>query len=296
MRTIAKLFTLVLTLALCASFCTAVAEEDAPKTAYEIEVETGFFPGENWDIPYTYVKPLLPEGKTAPAVIMLHGTGSSRDEAGNGYVIAAESMGRAGIATLRIDFVGCGESAGSYRDYTLTSAMGDANAAIAFVQAKPEINSNAIGMMGWSQGGTVAMLTASRNNAVKSLVTWAGAVDMSFFEADKYEIAKTDGYATVTFDWREPLDFPLAWFEEVRSISILEELGSYQGALLAIAGSGDIVVPPSDTELIITAAGTEEKDHYIIEGGDHTFNLFTGDMTVFDDLNTVTTDWFLSTL
>ena len=58
-----------------------------------------------------------------PGVVMLHGTGSNRDEAGMGYALAAPRMAADGIATLRIDFMGNGDSTASYRDYNYTSAV-----------------------------------------------------------------------------------------------------------------------------------------------------------------------------
>ena len=45
-----------------------------------------------------------------PGVVMLHGTGSNREEAGNGYAMAAPDLAMAGIATIRIDFMGNGDS------------------------------------------------------------------------------------------------------------------------------------------------------------------------------------------
>ena len=64
-----------------------------------------------------------------PGVVMLHGTGSNRQEAGNGYAMAAPVMATQGVATLRIDFMGNGDSKADYKDYNNTSAVIDAKAA-----------------------------------------------------------------------------------------------------------------------------------------------------------------------
>ena len=51
----------------------------------------------------------------APGVVMLHGTGSARDEAGNGYKTAAPILAaQYGVATIRIDFRGNGDSKADY--------------------------------------------------------------------------------------------------------------------------------------------------------------------------------------
>ena len=47
-----------------------------------------------------------------PAVLMLHGFASSKDEVGGMYQRLAAQLGEQGIASLRIDFRGWGESGG----------------------------------------------------------------------------------------------------------------------------------------------------------------------------------------
>ena len=61
----------------------------------------------------------VPDEGAYAAVVMLHGTGSNKDEAGNGYATAAPLMALQGLATLRIDFMGNGDSTASYSDCLL---------------------------------------------------------------------------------------------------------------------------------------------------------------------------------
>lgn len=256
------------------------------------------FPGSgDWDIPATLC---LPEGEGPfPYVVMFHGTGSSRDEAGNGYAMLAPKLAEAGIASIRFDFVGNGESKGDYVNYTLTSGMEDGVKAIEYMKALPQIAGERLGVLGWSQGGTVCMLTAARyegGEGVKSMVTWAGAVDMSFYEAERYEEAKKNGFAVVPFDWRDPLNFSLEWYEEVRNIKIAEELKAYKGAELAIAGSLDTVVPLADLDTIVAACSGSPVEKLLLEGADHTFCVFTGDLTLYEALAKATVDFFAETL
>ncbi len=250
-------------------------------------------PGEKWSIPATVY---LPEGDGPfPLVIMYHGTGSSRDEAGNGYKMLAPKLAEAGIASVRFDFVGNGESAGDYKNYTLTSGMADGETVLAYMLETGKIDPERIGALGWSQGGTVAMLAVSRNPAFKSLVTWAGAVDMSFYMADQYEDAKANGFTEMTFEWRDPLNLSIDWFEEVRSIKLADELKNFKGAALAIAGSLDDVVPLTDMDVIVESAGGK-AEKFLLEGADHTFNVFSGDLSAYETLAEKTVGWFKDTL
>ena len=64
----------------------------------------------------------LPEGATgAPAVLMLHGFGSSRDEVGGMYAREAAALAEKGIASIRLDFAGFGKSGVSTADNALSA-------------------------------------------------------------------------------------------------------------------------------------------------------------------------------
>ena len=182
---------------------------------------------------------------------------------------------------------------------TYASGMNDGIACIEYMQSLPQIAGERVGVLGWSQGGSVAMLTAGRyldGAGIKSMVTWAGAVDMSFYEADKYDEAAENGYAVWEFDWRDPVETSLAWYDEVRSIDLAEELKNYKGAALAIAGTEDDVVPLSDLDTITGACPGEKVEKWLLEGADHTYCVFTGDLTIYDQLAEKTVQWYADTL
>ena len=260
---------LVLVLALCAS---AVAEEaSSQETVVTIA-------GADYDIPATICMP-AGEGPF-PAVVMLHGTGSTRDEAGDGYKYAAPVLAeKYGIATIRIDFPGNGDSTADYMQYTFKSAVADATAAAQYMAGLDTVNGDAIGVMGWSQGGTDALLACAwQPETFKSIVTWAGAPDMmldGFFSEADYEEAKENGFFVMEFDWRENLNVSLEWCDDVANTDVLGEFSKgYAGPVLAIAGTNDDTVDPEWSEKIVAASSNELSKTYFIEGMDHTFNVF----------------------
>ncbi len=244
----------------------------------------------------------MPRGGTInqryPGVVMLHGFGSNKDEAGNGYKIFAPELAKNGIASIRIDFIGTGDSKTDYINFNFNSAVSDAAAAAAYLASRPSVDSGRIGVMGWSLGGTIAMLSAGRNPVFKSVVTWAGAPVASMFSTDNraYEIAKQEGHVTADFDWREPLKLGLDAFEIARKTDVLSEFSKSSAPVLAINGSKDNVVLPENVYQIIDASSNSNSRTYIIEGADHTFNIFSGDMTAFSELCKTTLTWFLRTL
>ena len=122
------------------------------------------------------VKPLtvaaqlrLPANTTGkiPAVVIVHGS-SGIDSRGAYY---ADVLNKAGIATLEIDLWGArgliGGAAGRPRGVPET--LPDAYGALKYLAARPEIDPARIGILGFSWGGVVAMLTATSTNTSKYL-------------------------------------------------------------------------------------------------------------------------------
>jgi uncharacterized protein len=121
----------------------------------------------------------LPRGPGPfPAAILLAGSGPlDRDEADSGhrpFLILADHLTRNGIAVLRYDKRGIGRSTGDYEVATTADFASDAQAALAFLKRRKEIDPRKIGIIGHSEGGIIAPMIASRHNEVSWIVLLAG--------------------------------------------------------------------------------------------------------------------------
>jgi dienelactone hydrolase len=248
-------------------------------------------------IPAIVTMPVVTGSGKIPAVVMLHGYGSNKDEAGDGYKIFAPELAKKGIASVRIDFMGCGDSTVDHVHYDLDIGVAEAIAAADYAAALPQVNSKRIGIMGWSKGGTIAMLTAGRNSRFKSIATWAGAPKLSgVYTPEAYGVARHDGFYVEIFEWREPLSLSLKAFEVAENTDVLKVFSSSSAPVLAITGSDDTTVPPENAANIRAASSNKKSRLFVIPGADHTFNIFTGDMTAFNALMAETAAWFQETL
>ena len=112
------------------------------------------------------------------AAILLAGSGPlDRDEADSGhrpFLVLADYLTRKGIAALRYDKRGIGKSSGLYDDATTADFAGDAEAALAFLKSRKEIDARKIGIIGHSEGGVIAPMIASRSSDVAWIVVLAG--------------------------------------------------------------------------------------------------------------------------
>jgi len=128
---------------------------------------------------------LLPRGAgSAPAALLLHGFSSSKER-------MAQSVGRAlqerGVASLALDLPFHGERHGGrdavpYRNplalvAAWTSAVREARAAVSWLAAQREVDADRIGVIGYSLGGFLALMTASEEPSV-CVVALAAAGDL----------------------------------------------------------------------------------------------------------------------
>jgi len=263
-------------------------------------VETISIDNFSHDIPAVVTMPTQTGGaERFPIVIMLHGTGSNKDEAGGGYQILAPVLASNGIGSIRFDFIGNGDSESDYIYYNFTSAVADVNRVVEYAMTRADVDPGAIGIMGWSQGGTIALLAAGENNALKSVVTWAGAPDLlnsSLFTEEGFAAALEDGYSVLEFDWRDSLRLGLGWYEDVINTDVLEVFAQSSAPVLAIIGSEDVVVDLETIDMIVGASMNEDSLARVIDGADHIFNIFSGDMSTFNLLCDMTVEWFQNTL
>jgi uncharacterized protein len=109
-----------------------------------------------------------------PAVVLVSGSGAQdRDESIFGhspFAVIADHLTRKGIAVLRYDDRGVGESSGNFRTATTTNFANDAYAAIHYLKSRKEINPKMIGIIGHSEGGLVAPMVANRVSDLAMIV------------------------------------------------------------------------------------------------------------------------------
>jgi dienelactone hydrolase len=115
----------------------------------------------------------LPEKTPAPAVIVLNMLGRThRDWDG-----AAAKFVEAGIAVLAVDFRPSALPDPDAPGNPYAALVLDAEAARAYLAARPEINPGRIGMAGASLGANVAVLAAANDPAVRSMALLSVSLD-----------------------------------------------------------------------------------------------------------------------
>jgi uncharacterized protein len=121
----------------------------------------------------------LPEGAGPfPAVVMISGSGpQDRNEELLGHKpfwVIADYFTRQGIAVLRFDDRGVGESTGAFSGATSADFATDVEAGVDYLSTRAEIDHARIGLVGHSEGGLIAPMVAVNRDDVAFIVLMAG--------------------------------------------------------------------------------------------------------------------------
>ncbi|GLQ95035.1 alpha/beta hydrolase family protein [Dyella acidisoli] len=134
-----------------------------------------------------------------PAVVLISGTGANtRDEVSAGhkiFLVLADALTRKGIAVLRYDKRGVGESTGDFGSATTADFASDAKAAVEWLSKRSDIDHAHIGVMGHSEGGVIAPMVAvaDRNVAFVVMLAGPGVRGDKLFVEQAYGVALASG-------------------------------------------------------------------------------------------------------
>jgi len=181
----------------------------------------------------------LPDSETIGGAAVLHGFGGHPEQP---HIVATcDALAAAGVGALRFAF----------RDHepprmTLDSALADTAAALRLLKAHPRLP-GALGVVGFSFGGTVAAVTAGRDSRLRAAVLAA---------------APAEAGARFTAWSREGPWKPVA------------ELSRTRARVLLIWGSRDTEVPMEQAERYRAVLSQARVTNHLvtIEGGDHNFD------------------------
>ncbi len=235
-------------------------------------------------IPVTLVVPAQREDET-PLVLLIHGHGGTRHEAG-GFTQVAQALAQQGIASIRMDFPGCGDSKESFTLNNLSNMLADIEAAKAYAQDNLQVDATRLGMLGYSMGGRLAILL-SASTSFQAMALWApaatdgaGSMTASLGGAEQYkamkEQAKTNGYAPYTTSWGQQQKLGYQWFIDMENSTPSNLVRQFNGHLFVLSGSLDTVVKPLVSRTVFEQANkaTSRKFHSV-EGADHGLGLFS---------------------
>ena len=204
-------------------------------------------------------RPGVAEGETVPMVI-------------------AEKLMEKGVASIRFDFNGHGESDGEFGNMTVANEIEDAAKVYEYVRSQDFVGS--VALLGHSQGGVVASMLAGELGAgkVASLVLMAPAA-----------VLRDDALNGVMFGVRyDPHDIPeyvpvsgrrvgREYVKVAQTLPIYETAALYGGPVCIIHGMSDDIVPYSYS--VRYKESYKDAVLHLVEGEDHGFSVRRDEVT-----------------
>lgn len=266
-------------------------------------------PGQRGEIPATILLPgKLSRGSEMPLVILCHGFTGNRNGDGH-FAPLAQDLADQGIASVRLDFAGCGDSTEPYTSYTLANMAADVDAAIAYMQDTYHTQ-GPIALVGHSMGGRLASLYPQLGSyPVEALVLWSpangtGLQGLEFLNLDDFSVvealaaeAEANGKAGTKWGVEISADFVKGMRESDPSAA-LREAGL--PVLLTYSGKDTVLSQTTISETIATVqslpGGTVELDSFV--EGDHNYTAEDATLSAQLDasLREVTTSFLTNAL
>lgn len=198
-------------------------------------------------------------------VVMLHGFTGNKTEHNGHFRNLSRMLEKEGIASLRMDFHGNGESDGEFSDFVFENALDDANRMIKYAKEVEGIKE--CYLLGFSMGGAMASLVA--NDSIDKLVLWSAAGTMK-----ETAHRSLDGWRKLDNDHSYSNGFIIsrAYVDSIDKYDMYQNCGNFHNPCLIVQGSEDLSVNPKCAmkyhELI------KNSKLHLIEGAGHGYNAY----------------------
>jgi dienelactone hydrolase len=267
------------------------APAGAPYTAEEVVVHTAA----GLSLTGTLTIPRARASGRVGAVVTITGSGpEDRDEestALKGYRPfreLADTLGRRGIAVLRLDDRGVNGSDRGPANATSKDFADDIRAGVAFLRSRPEIDGDRIALVGHSEGGMIAPMVASTDPKLRAMVLMAGTASPGRDILRAQALYAIDSMAHLTGDAREKALAASRHAQDSLAASIpwLTFFYEYDPSVLArqvktpvliVQGTTDRQVPASEAEKLASAFRAAGNPSVTVRMFPATNHLFVAD-------------------
>jgi uncharacterized protein len=233
---------------------------------------------------------------TYPAVLMLHGAWSQKDEVGNMYKRLARALAARGYASLRIDFAGSGDSKQTYLDLTRDNSVSDARTALDWLVAQPQVIASRVGVQGFSRGSSIGSTLVGTDTRVMAFGSWSGAIYNGTLDQANYDACIANGgHLVMDLGWTQ-VDVSCDYFTSEAAGRALDDIAAYANPILLVAGAADTVVDPNVSRNAVAAVQSLDATLRILPGADHIYLVLTPDQTLANQCITITADWYAEKL
>jgi uncharacterized protein len=250
--------------------------------------ESVLIPANGFSLAGTVSRPVDPGAARLPAIVLVSGSGpEDRDEVDYGVPIfgqLAGSLADAGFLVLRYDKRGVGQSGGRPEAAALSDYADDLRDAVKFLARRKDVDDHRIAVIGYGDGGPIAMIAADKENKVSALVLVAAmgetgadlnlaqirhsserarqsAADMQarldLQKKIQNAVLTGKGWDGIDARLRQQADTP--WFRSFLAFDPVKAIKDVDQPVLIVQGERDTQVDPSNADRLGDAARARKK-------------------------------------
>lgn len=211
-----------------------------------------------------------PASPTNRAVILCHGFPSDKNSRTNRRL--TELLIPKSMATLRFDWDGMGDSPEPLAHFSIKKCEEQLDAA---VRVLTERSMNALGLIGSSFGGFMAILSAPRYPQLQALGLKCPVVDFPEvlrlkFGAEGMERWKRTDHIPDILGGDQPIPLPYSFFEECLTYNGYLSASRIQAPTLIVYGDQDDIIPAHQIDRLLASLNVP-KHVQLIPGANHQF-------------------------
>ncbi|MGP3914939.1 alpha/beta hydrolase [Nonomuraea sp. 10N515B] len=214
----------------------------------------------------------IPEERGAiglPTVVFVHGFSNNRME-NRSFVLMSRMLEAAGIASVRFDLSGHGESDGDFFDVTITGEIAETRSVVRAVRSFDFVAPDRIGLVGMSMGGVVAGIVAAEEPGIRAVCLWSPAA-VAPFEVGAGHLKGRDIAAEIGekgyFDADSHRMSP-AMVDDIANLDVYGRSCAYAGPVRIIHGDKDDIAPVSYARRYLAHYGGNAELE-VVDGADH---------------------------
>lgn len=286
---------LSIALAACFIFTAAVAFSESAAHSDVVMYES-----RGAQIPATVV---MPSGDGPfPLLVMAHGHGGSRDE-NIGFPAIAEALAGQGIASVRMDFPGCGDSKEDFSLNTQSNMKSDIISGLKYAAENYPVDENKVAIFGYSLGGRLALeLIADEAYPFVSAAFLAPAADTDDLKNlfggiegwnELKNTANEKGYAEFTTIYGQKQNLSKEWFADLEKYGgnslISKAAEKFTRPSLVIYAVDDEAVSPAVSKEVAEALDAQVV---MVPADAHSYGFYSDKTIILDLVKTALASFF----